>query len=235
MIDVVYVLGTGSIHDDVELKLSMRSVKKYLKNVRAIVVVGSIPRCEDMPSYEFVHSPDASKCSQYNSMNKLLVAAQTPGITEEFIYMNDDFFFIEEMDAPTLPHYSSNDIATHINWRAESPSAYSISLRHTLEQLKAGGHTTYDFELHAPMRMSKVKLLRTVSEFDWSREIKPLLRSLYGNFHKLPITRVADLKMAEPNFRVDIDRKLSGKNFFSIGDGALHSGDVLKYLNEKMA
>jgi len=233
MIDVVYVLGTGSAHADVELLHSMRSVKKHLHNVRAIVVVGSIPRCGDLPGHEFIHLEDPGKCSQFNSMHKTLTAARTPGITDEFLLMNDDFFFTADTDAETFPHYSMGGLEPHIKWREDHPSAYGRSLKETFRQLKERGQTLIDFEIHAPIRYTKRGLLRTVSEFDWSPEIKPLLRSLYGNLLKVTEVRKGDCKMAEPNTRENIERRLVGRNYFSIGDGALAGGDVLSFLKEK--
>ena len=38
--DIVYILGTGSKHDNIELRMSLRSICKYGRNVGRVIVAG---------------------------------------------------------------------------------------------------------------------------------------------------------------------------------------------------
>ena len=38
--DIVYILGTGSKHDNIELRMSLRSICKYGQNIGRVIVAG---------------------------------------------------------------------------------------------------------------------------------------------------------------------------------------------------
>lgn len=37
--DILYILGNGSVHDNMEIRLSLRTVEKYAKNLDRVFIV----------------------------------------------------------------------------------------------------------------------------------------------------------------------------------------------------
>lgn len=234
MIDLVYVLGTGSRWQDHEIGNSMRSVRKFVSNVRRIVVVGELPQTPTRVPFSYIPALDSHANKQHNVRDKLLRAANESAVSQRFMLMNDDFFFLKPMDAAAFPTYRMGLLADHIKWRMECPNTYLHALQWTRDQLEASGLPTVDFEVHCPILYDKDKLKEVIDYFDWEGMKKPLLRSLYGNFLKLDGTLVSDCKIEEPLKRAEILRRLGDRNFFSIGDGGLQAGGDLKELLKEM-
>lgn len=225
--DVVYILGDGSKWNDNEFKYSLRSVAKYLKNFSRVVVIGSLPRCNheslDIP-FLFIPYADRDGDKQQNARSKLLHICNTAGISERFLLMNDDFFFLKDCTLDeSFPYFRMGTITQHIAWRENNPSNYLRSLRNTEAALKAKGLPLRDYEVHGPIVYDKTKLRQVLTtEFNWDTKHGMLIRSVYANFCQVEGTVLSDLKIDSPQPRAEIERKVKGRLFFSIGDGGLN-------------
>lgn len=232
MKDFVYILGSGSKYNDLEIKYSLMSVQRFVRNVRRIYVVGDIPRRPVDVDFAHLRADDLSDNKSANARNKLLKFAKHETALNDFVLMNDDFFFCREVDADAIKPTASGTLQMHIESREGQASNYYKALVNTDAALKALKYPTRDFETHVPMPMERDKFVHLVKNVDWSKRPCPLFRSMYGNMFGIAAERLMDLKIQEPLPEDEIRRRIGNRAFFSIGDGALAPrGDMVKFLH----
>jgi len=110
-------------------------------------------------------------------------------LSDPFVYMNDDFFFLKPM--VDIPSY-------HRGLLSEEPpyDNYSVGRIQALDSLRDNGYTTWNFEVHTPMVINKDKIQGVYDKWGPS----PLCgyqRSLYGNINQLPAEYLEDVKIRE--------------------------------------
>lgn len=220
MIDIVYILGNGSKWNDNELKYSVRSVLKYAKNFGNIWIVGEKPRCDlDAPT-RFVPLTPKANHKTTNIRHALKEVAEIKDCTEKFIYMNDDFFFTQEVDVETLPNYYCGTLGCRAaHYLKDSPS-YWRTLCYTWAVLSALGYPTRDYEVHGPILMEKAKLLSALSLV--GTDAQSQIRSIYANLHGGAVKFLNDSKLCmrkDVDFTVEkFNKSIENRPFFSIGD-----------------
>ena len=91
--DAVFILGSGSSYNDLELLIAIHSMRKFCPFIDRIFVVGDKPRC-NLSQYEVTHVPcddifDRNKDA--NIMHKALHAIKSiPDLTDNFLLCSDD-------------------------------------------------------------------------------------------------------------------------------------------------
>ena len=97
--DVLYVVGKGSTHDNAELRWSLRSLEAFGRNLGRVVVAGYPP---EWLSDEVVKVPvpdvPVAAYKHVNIMNCILECCRTKAVTGEFLYSSDDHFLCREVD-----------------------------------------------------------------------------------------------------------------------------------------
>jgi len=193
-IDLVYVLGTGSKWNDNEIRFSLRSVQKNLKGVRNIYVVGEYPAFLQ----NVIHVPakdilDPGVNADGNMTYKLLHACSIPELSDNFLFMNDDFIIMQPMVAAEIPWMHKGDMKNRPEkfWKEQF---YRYRLRRTFETLCERMQTTLQYDYHAPMLMNKNDFRTVMAEFDWHEGIGLTFRSIYGNAMQLPAEHLTTQK-----------------------------------------
>lgn len=182
-IDVVYLwAGEGHsqenkrLRDNGELKHSLRSVYRFLPWINHIHIIMNPPK--KVPSWfqedryqQYVTLWDHNDLKNdgipfnlpsKNSTNLETLIANIPGLTEHFIYMNDDFFITSEL--PYLSFFTEQG-------EAKIPHFYRFN---RLKQLKSTKHkfpmprqSSYPFT-HTPMALRKSDFLATIEKYkEW--------------------------------------------------------------------
>jgi len=232
MKDILYVLGSGSKYNDLEIKYSLMTVQRFVKNVRRIYVIGDLPRRPVDVDFQYIGAKDVGKDKSTCVRAKLVQFAKHETALNDFILMNDDFFFCREVDADAITPTASGTLEEHIASRADKSSRYHMALVNTARTLKAMKLTTRSFETHVPMLMQRDRFLDLVGRVKWDLSPSPLFRSLYGNTFDVEAGRLSDLKISEPVDEKEIRRRIGNRAVFSIGDGSLTSGGkMVKFLH----
>lgn len=178
MIDVVYVLGTGSRFHNNEIRFSLRSIEKHLSNYRKIWIVGEHhPMLENV---NFVPFPDKTSMSDTNIMHKVSHACQHPEITDDFLFFNDDHYLLADFDAPTFPYFYSKSMEEYLRRRPQD--GYRRRVKNTYKYLQSKGLPTKFFDTHTPIIFNKAKFLEHVNTGpDWSSPTSFVVKSIYAN------------------------------------------------------
>ncbi len=188
--DLVYICRKG---DNEELRYSIRSIEKNFPGQK-IWVVGYKPNWYSGP---FMSIPDTS--TKFNNIRIALTeVCKNPDISEDFVFMNDDFFLIKPIDK--FINYNGGLLSDKINrYRQIGPTnSYLILLKNTFKYLKKNGvREPLDYDIHVPMIFNKTKLL----EFSYL-QFQP--RSLYGNLLQIASETITDVKRYSPSSYMNI-------------------------------
>jgi hypothetical protein len=201
--DVVYILGTGSLVNNLELKYSIRSLEKYMRDLRRVYVVGE--ECPHLPNVEHVFMQDPTKEGWKNAYLKIKRACELQELSSEFLLMNDDFFLTKPMTGADWPFYA-------------------------LRGSNGGTCGMHSFQIHAPVRISKEYYKTMPFSVDLRACRSP--RTFFLNFYKAPpmfcddfVLRIGE-KMPVP------DEQIKKWPCFSIDDTAMLVPEFVLWLDE---
>lgn len=174
MLDTLYILGRGSKHDDMELRLSLRCLEKNAKGIGRVFIVGN---CPDWVQ-NVVHIPAEDTWTPENNAFQKILKACRSDISDMFLLMNDDFFMLRPFDVETYPYYDRGYLE-----KKEEDTPYNRSINKTIEVLKMFGDRNTNYEVHCPIRIQKNKflLMTDIAEYFKKENTGVLCRSLYGN------------------------------------------------------
>lgn len=178
--DLVYICRNG---DNEELRYSIRSAVKNLPHDK-IWVVGGKP---DWYTGNFISIPDVSLNKFENILDCTKAIISVDGISDNFILMNDDFFFIKPITE--MPAYHGGFLRDKIDKYIElGAGRYANLLLRTYKALiKQGIKNPLDYDIHVPMPMNKQKLCESINKAYFPR-------SGYGNIHSIGGTLIKDVK-----------------------------------------
>ena len=112
-IDILYILGLESIgNDNLPLRWSLRSIDKYAKNLRRVIVAGYIP---GWLSDEVVKVPikDSDNGKHWNIIRAIAFAIRHVGMYYPFLYSSDDHYLCHEVDLSQFPRFTRGDCYTY--------------------------------------------------------------------------------------------------------------------------
>lgn len=222
LIDIVIPLGTASKYKNIEIKMALRSIERYLIGYRKIIIISpQIPKFfYENDRLQLVQKKEDKCNKQSRVQRKIQWAIENLDITDDFAYWNDDFLVLKPFDVRYIPNYISGNISL-----AKQNSGWRESKRRTGQILKDSGKTIYNFDIHVPLIFNKEKHLQ-IKEWWWKpSSTTPLMRSLYGNnFCENNIQQLRDIKLQQ-KWTKAINNILSGDRWvISYGDGALKTG-----------
>ena len=186
--DVVYILGTHSRWQDNEIRYSLRSLQKHMADLRNVFVVGEHP--DWLQNVTHIPMPDGYGLRWKNAYTKTLAACQHPDLSEEFLFMNDDFYMTEPFVGAEWPYYHKGSlgvakIGNRLVRGTSGHTTYSL-----LQSLKK---PTANFQMHCPLRYEKQKYIDMPISAKEPGIISP--RSFYCNFYEIPGTLTKEFFM----------------------------------------
>ncbi len=182
MIDIVYVLGTGSGWNNNEIRFSLRSIEKLGINAGKVFIVGAHP---DFLSDEVIHIPvddiyNPTINADGNIIHKVLAACADERLSDDFLFINDDHILLKPIDLKDIPAFHKGDMNSF-------PSNYwtlnywRTRLRRTMETLNKQGLQACHFDCHTPILLNKKIFPEVMSRFEFREGAGLTMKSLYGN------------------------------------------------------
>jgi len=225
MIDIVIPLGNGSKHNNLELDYCIKGIKKHVHGSGDIYIVGNTPNRDDI-----IHIPHAESSKpvfkERNICDKLLHACALPEVSETFLYMNDDHFLLRDVLAYHFPFHHKG-ILPNVN----GDNVYYRSLKNTHRALSGKGYNTNNFDVHCPILIEKKAFICAMAQYDWSASYGYVVKSLYANTVGLKGSFVKDVKINKAYTEGEIQAKIEGQMYFSVGDAGLNEA-MKNVLNE---
>lgn len=224
--DLLYVLGTGSLWQNNEIRFSLRSVEKYLPHAR-IFVIGHRPKW--IKNVIHIPAEDPHPHKLRNVIAKIKKACMDPRLGERFAVMNDDFFMLKPIEDIKTYHRGTiiGTMRRHPTRRGYYYEALAATRRFLLDQ-DLGGEPL-DYGVHAPMIFEKKRAralasLTDVAEGLLFRTVYANLRGMGGYFRNdVKITDLKDLKT----------RKFKSVDMISSSDGVALNRRFREWLMKK--
>lgn len=170
-----------------ELRYSIRSVIKNFPDAK-ILVVGEPPSWYTGDTL-FVRQ---SLTKYSNVSNNLKEIAISDLVEDNFIIMNDDFYFLSD----SYGYYYEGSLQDKYNTYRDinGPSSYNKKILDTISKLKRLGYSDpVSYELHIPFPVEKSKLAEI------TRYTNILWRSVYGNVFDVGGEKSLDVKVYSGN------------------------------------
>jgi hypothetical protein len=212
MIDIVYAIGQGSVWHDNELRYSLRSVQRFLKNYRKVYIVGHCPSWIDKT--KLIHIPfDDDHSHERNIMEKVMHACKYPQLSQRFLFMNDDHYLLTYFDAPKFPTYYWRTLDEKV---LTARGGYQESVRNTLHVLKGRKKTRNYYDVHTPVIYDKTLFPEIMNGVKWEGMRNGfVIKSLYCNMLRLKGVPEQDCKVNESMSCHQLEKHLEGRFVFS--------------------
>jgi hypothetical protein len=218
----VYLCRSGP---NEELRYSIRSVVKNFPDAK-ILVVGEAPSWYD-GELLFVKQNSTKYVNVGNSLKEI---AHSNLVEDDFVMMNDDFYFLSN----ECGHYHEGSLQDkYETYRdIDGHSSYNKKVLDTLGKLKRLGYSEpLSYELHIPFPVEKTKLAKII------RYTNVLWRSVYGNMFNVGGEKMLDVKVYLENrmsFK-SYDYMSGSSSFLSTNDSSFKEVEknLLKYCFNK--
>lgn len=173
--DTLYVVGNSSQYNNLELRLSLRSLEKNAKGLESVFIVG------EKPSWikNVVYLPVDDVYTRENNVFRKILTACKSDISENFLFMNDDFFMMKPFIMDDYPYFVNGELVGISN-----PSRYQEIQNKTLNELQSKGIArVMDYRVHCPIILNKEKFLLLENYYKESKleRVGYSPRLLYGN------------------------------------------------------
>lgn len=213
-LDIVYCLK-NSLNNE-ELRYSLRSLVN-LPHRNIWIIGGKPPKWVKNVYYLPFEQKEESKWM--NTRKMLELACNTPKISTNFMWFNDDFFILRPIvdlqyhTDRTLQERALNTISP----KTQTFSKYGRRLMQEHTALEENGLTTRNFEVHCPMVYNKKKLLRVLEKYPTL--VMP--RSLYGNEYKLKAIDGKDYKIEDNHSKISPEAPFASTSDLSFRNGEI--------------
>ena len=231
--DIVYLVKNDLENNSEELRYSLRSLKNIPHD--KVIIVGEKP---DWATNVTFISVAQDKAKNENVKKNLQTAVASELVSDNFILMNDDFFFMKEMSAmPNLNFGLMKNIIEQYDARYPDGSDYIRNMKKLYEVLmETGINEPISYELHTPMVLNKQKVQKLYAEATQSLY---QFRSFYGNHYSLGGETVPDVKVFlheqhnDSNFVAQPEAYLENQAFLSVTGGSFKRGLAGEFIRSK--
>lgn len=182
MIDVVYpYYEAGSGWGGNELRFSLRSLEKHLKEDFRVWLIGDCPvwasyEVRHIPFDRFTLSSGAAFTNNANIAKKILLACQK---FNRFLLIADDQYLLKDIN---LSIFAQPDYMQKLISRPNNTTKWQSRLWDTVDSLKELKLTTFNAECHIPFLITSKYFLALQNIFALS-EGKHLWKTAYLNYH----------------------------------------------------
>lgn len=235
--DILYIVGEGSKHDNAELRWSLRSLAKHGRNVARIHVAGCPPSWLS-GDVEKLTVPDVDLPGKKNRsiVNCVLEAVRSFGLKGDFVFACDDVFLTAPVDFDRYPLYVDSSGLPEAEPSNRKCTSFDQLLIATRQWLLDNDAPVFRFQTHAFCRMSADVILaneqalrKTVTDSVRGLEILSLVGNLTLKARPdTPLTWRRDVKFGE-TFKAPTDPYCRGQ--FSISDKTFNSEFFSYYMN----
>lgn len=164
-----------------------------------------------------------------NVIRKIHAACADDRVSERFVLMNDDFFFLR--DCKEIKPYSSGTLQEMIEHYSDQKSQYYNALVRTMRLLnKSGIENPINYAIHYPIIYEKEKFLRMTQDIDWL-ENPCSWRTIYGNLFDIGSVEWSDPKKSSPTSFDDFLSQEDPGEFLSISNNIALNSVFQEWIN----
>ncbi len=177
MITFVWPWWRGGARGD-ELKFSIRSVAMQCRFDWQPLVVGDIPDWYNGPVISIARKPNKKWTNWADTVSKMYAICQSQQVSRQFIYMNDDMYFLRPFDLDDVTPFRS--IKKYSRTSKPKSQKWLTIQWETMQRLKkAGFPAIWHCTTHSPQWFDKQKMLMLLRTLNASK--KPIVLDLAYN------------------------------------------------------
>lgn len=227
-IDIVLPLGPSKI-DHIDLRYALRSIEKHVKNYRDIWIIGDLPRWIQNVKHLGVSDDPDPRWKEFNIFRKIKSCCINRDITEDFLFANDDHFFLDDIDASSYPYYYKGTVTD--SW-INNRSHYRKTANHTRRWLERRGFKDHNFDSHCPIIYNKHKFLTSYDDIDWQTAYGYLIKTHYCAVNRVKGVYMQDCKLSKKFTLEEVRERAEDRHVISCTDAAMKAG-LRDFLEEK--
>lgn len=242
--DVVYVVGSGSVMDNFELRMSIRSLDRFADNLGDIIVVGNVPNFIDRTKVKCIDCNDVSVHGKHWNMLHKIFACINAGVVEgDFLFSADDHFLLKKQDLNEWPRMKRGILYTHDEYvrnNGKEPGQYQRAIISTRQLCEAYGLPIDMTVVHMNMHLNTEDACDVIKVLEFAKQNG--IESVYGFEPMVLFNNVYIKKHPDaPRYlsvrdckckRYDEVQRLrdTGRIAFSVYDSAWQGGHLRKML-----
>lgn len=166
MIDLVYKVGNTSEGENYnELRYSIRSAVRHFKDLGIVYIIGTKPSwLEGIKHIELSDCYTSNKDA--NLINKLILTCCDSNLSDQFLNMSDDFFFLQDIDSQffKVPIHNNNIIDFKPD---HTLTKWERRLQRTIDVLKSKNLPTNCYDIHVPQLIDKQLYPKIMFNYDY--------------------------------------------------------------------
>ena len=236
---ILYIVGDGSTHENIELRWSLRSLEKFCTTTVEPVLVGSM-----LPDWFVGHklyAPDTWPHKEQNIFAAICDAVEEGLVDgEKFQISADDHFWVKPVDLSRLPIYYRE--LTIPEWDGKGNN-HAKALGGTRQLLLENVCTTYNTAVHCnqwvfakDIRIAQEMLAKTTSDLvksygvvSWALFPNLLMSMHYATERwSVPIMEKHDVKIRETKGRAFLD-EIGESEIASVNDAAFECPELVEF------
>lgn len=212
-------------HNQVELKYSLRSLEKHLKDYGEVFIIGKQP--QSFTGYTHIpHDDDPrSRYRDRNIMQKMVAACNDKRVSDNFLMWHDDHMLLLGIEASAFPY-------VHHGHMDPGPGQYGQTKQNTIGLFCGTNDLINDYDSHCPILFNKQLFLRSVPTLDWTKPYGYCLKTVYCIMNGIQAYHYPDLKIRYIKDAPDIRKAIAGRYWFSTGDRCFARTDIGAVLQE---
>lgn len=189
-VDAVFVIGTGSVDNNEELRYALRNLEKHCKFIRDVYISGYCPPWVDKSIVKHLNWPDRfGHAKDANIIDKLRHACEHRGIAKKILFCSDDQFQTrecswEDFRPRFLRKYFAGD-----RWYDDKHRIWHTRLRKTLDRevarRKSAGMDTskvFYYQPHIWMPIDRDRFIDYARWCNYETREDTIIASGYFNF-----------------------------------------------------
>ena len=236
--DILYILGNGSKHNNLELRMSLRSIAKYGSNIGKVIVAGhpaswlsdAVIKVDVEDKYSYKHS-NILAC-----IEKVIDMGLVHG---DFLYSSDDHFYVKPVDFNKYPVYYKCELRATCN-RTDPYYQYHKSLYDTRMLLKKYGLPFINYSQHCNTHMHTEvfkdirHIIHESYNFPFGVEPTSIIMNAWQSYPNPPkAIRRKDIKILTGGNIDFIYTQINDRDCFSIGDSAFIGGAMTEFFERE--
>lgn len=224
--DIVYILGKGSVWENNEIRYSLRSVFKNVLDLDNVFIIGERP--EWLKNIYHIVAKDPYPVKWKNAYHKISIACNSKKISSDFLLMNDDFFITKEIQAKNYPYYYNRFLRSKIKTHTKR---FLTSRENTAEKLEFLEKDFLNFCVHRPFIYNKEKF-KNLPKISF-KILGFSVRSFYANYYNVPAIKSKDPLLSPLKSKKDFDKLTRNLTDFSIFSATARSPIFRNWIRDK--
>lgn len=236
--DILYIIGNGSTKDNLELRMSLRSISKYGTNIGKVIVAGSPPQwlSDDVVTVEI---KDKYSYKHQNILHSIETVIDRGIVEGEFLYSSDDHFYVKPVDFNHYPYFYKCELRRSVS-KTDPFYQYHKSLYDTYRLCTKYGLPTDNYSQHCNTHMH-TDVFRTCRDIIHESYLLPygveptsILMNVWQTLPNAPELELReDVKILHANTVSEIYEQIGDRDCFSIGDSIFSDEAIYEFFNQE--